>query len=103
MRFASYRVEVPVDPSTFFATNDKMPAVQKLIRNLTQQQLFPHLTQLLIDLQKSRKKKLSSKKAESCRRNSCDSLCARAINEILLLPYGVINFYYTSLHHLIDD
>lgn len=26
-----------------------------------------------------------------------------AINGTLLLPYGVINFYYTSLHHLIDD
>lgn len=27
----------------------------------------------------------------------------RVINRILLLPYGVINFYYTSPHHLIDD
>lgn len=26
-----------------------------------------------------------------------------AINGTLLLPYGVINFYYTSLHQLIDD
>lgn len=30
-------------------------------------------------------------------------LASWAINELLLLPYGVINFYYTSLHHLIDD